>query len=79
MIKKVAEEKAAKKEERHQKYLEKKKALQDSLASLSPRERERYKAKKKAERHQYYLEHKDEYARRRKSTKKKKASLIDAI
>ena len=77
--KKVAEEKAAKKEERHQKYLEKKKALQDSLASLSPRERERYKAKKKAERHQYYLEHKDEYARRRKSTKKKKASLIDAI
>ena len=77
--KKVAEEKAAKKEERHQKYLEKKKALQDSLASLSPRERERYKAKKKAERHQYYLEHKDEYVRRRKSTKKKKASLIDAI
>jgi hypothetical protein len=77
--KKVAEEKAAKKEERHQKYLEKKKALQDSLAGLSPRERERYKAKKKAERHQYYLEHKDEYAKRRKSKKKKKPSMLDAL
>jgi hypothetical protein len=77
--KKVAEEKAAKKEERHQKYLAKKKALQDSLAGLSPRERERYKAKKKAERHQYYLEHKDEYAKRRKSKRKKKPSMSDAL
>ena len=56
--KKVAEEKAQKKKERREKYLEKKKALQDSLAKLSPREREKYKAKKKAERHEYYMKNK---------------------
>ena len=62
--KKVAEEKAEKKKERREKYLEKKKALEDSLAKLSPREREKYKAKKKAERHEYYMKNK-------KSSKKK--------
>ena len=67
--KQVAAEKAEKKKERHEKYLEKKKALQDSLAGLSPKEREKYKAKKKAERHQYYIEHK-------KPSKKKKAYEI---
>jgi hypothetical protein len=56
--KKAAAEKLQKKKERHDKYVEKKKALQDSLAKLSPREREKYKAEKKAERHQYYIEHK---------------------
>jgi hypothetical protein len=43
--------------------------LQDSLAGLTPRQREKYKADKKAERHQYYLEHKKE--------KKKKVKKYD--
>ena len=56
--KKVAAEKLQKKKERHDKYEEKKKALQDSLAGLTPRQREKYKADKKAERHQYYIKNK---------------------
>ena len=40
------------------KYEEKKKALKDSLAGLSPKEREKYIAKKKAERHEYYIKNK---------------------
>ena len=68
--KKVAAEKLQKKKERHDKYVEKKKALQDSLAKLSPREREKYKAEKKAERHQYYIENK-------KPSKKKKTYKVE--
>ena len=56
--KKVAAEKLQKKKERHDKYEEKKKALQDSLAGLTPKQREKYKADKKAERHQYYIKNK---------------------
>ena len=56
--KKVAAEKLQKKKERHDKYEEKKKALQDSLARLTPKQREKYKADKKAERHQYYIKNK---------------------
>jgi hypothetical protein len=74
--KKVSEEKTIAKKERHEKYVEKKKALNDSLAGLSPRQREAYKAKKKAERHQYYLEHKDPST---KSRKKKKVAEIEIL
>lgn len=73
--KKAAAEKLQKKKERHEKYLEKKKALQDSLAGLSPREREKYKAKKKAERHQYYIEHKKE--KQKKATKNYDMQVFD--
>jgi hypothetical protein len=67
--KKVAAEKLIKKKASHEKYLEKKKELADSLAGLTPRQREKYKADKKAERHQYYMEHKGADAAKRKKKK----------
>jgi hypothetical protein len=73
--KKVAAEKAQEKKERHQKYLEKKKALQDSLAGLSPREREKYKAKKKAERHDYYIKNKKK--KQKKTAKPSEIKVYD--
>ena len=67
--KKVAAEKLIKKKASHEKYLEKKKELADSLAGLTPKQREKYKADKKAERHQYYMEHKGADAAKRKKKK----------